>query len=71
MCAYRGPCRLRCKLCCFELCERKGSGYRMPAFLQMIGGVAMPTADAWLDWGVTIAFYPVSYTHLRAHETLR
>ena len=29
----------------------------MPEFLQMLGGVAMPTMDAWLDWGVTIAFY--------------
>eukprot|EP01045_Picozoa_sp_COSAG04_P004117 COSAG04_NODE_175_length_21521_cov_167.404071_9_plen_1287_part_00 len=50
-------CRLRCKLCCFELCEIKVRGYRMPDFLQMLGGVAAPTADAWLDWGVTIAFY--------------
>ena len=49
--------RLRCKLCCFELCEIKVRGYRMPDFLQMLGGVAAPTADAWLDWGVTIAFY--------------
>eukprot|EP01045_Picozoa_sp_COSAG04_P002611 COSAG04_NODE_96_length_26486_cov_136.642817_15_plen_1257_part_00 len=49
--------RRRCKLCCFELCERKVRGYRMPQFLQMLGGVAAPTADAWLDWGVTIAFY--------------
>ena len=35
--------RRRCKLCCFELCERKVQGYRMPVFLQMLGGVAMPT----------------------------
>ena len=25
VCAYSGPCRTRCRLCCFELCELKDS----------------------------------------------
>ena len=58
ICAYRGSCRQRCKFCCFKLLDYQPvRGYSMPDFLKMLGGVTMPTMDAWLDWSVTIAFY--------------
>eukprot|EP01045_Picozoa_sp_COSAG04_P005032 COSAG04_NODE_227_length_19396_cov_29.887547_13_plen_1562_part_00 len=64
VCTYRGPCRLRCKFCCFELSEYQPvDDHRVPDFLEMLGSVAMPTADAWLDWSVTIAFYLAGDVH--------
>ncbi len=32
-------------------------GFRLPQFLGLTGSLVLPTADAWLDWSVTITWY--------------
>ena len=47
----------RCARRCYALRELKIRGFRLPAFLGLGGSLVLPTADAWLDWSVTIAWY--------------
>ena len=49
----RGCCARRC----FALRECKVRGFRLPEFLGLCGSLVLPTADAWLDWSVTIVWY--------------
>ena len=53
--ALRRPSRLR--KCLFALCAYQIRGFRLPQFLGLGGSLVLPTADAWLDWGVIIKWY--------------
>eukprot|EP01045_Picozoa_sp_COSAG04_P003269 COSAG04_NODE_131_length_24280_cov_40.563418_14_plen_360_part_00 len=41
----------------FELREYKVRGFRIPQLLNLLGALALPTADGWLDWALVIKWY--------------
>eukprot|EP01045_Picozoa_sp_COSAG04_P004436 COSAG04_NODE_192_length_20873_cov_26.172957_12_plen_1541_part_00 len=51
-----GRC-VRCQDRWFELREYKIRGFRLLDFLKLLGSLALPTSDAWLDWSVIIKWY--------------
>ena len=57
----RRPCCASGRRCCFELREwfanTEVRGFALPQFLGMLGSLALPVADAWLDWSVIIKWY--------------
>ena len=60
----RKPFCMGCRVCLFELLEYKVHGdTRLPEFLQMLGSLALPTTDVYLDWSVMFSWFMKGDTH--------